>query len=83
MRWLTNAIVYTIFAIGAVFTVVNLALLFGAIDDVVTGKNCAPAEPRIWTDAFTGKQYVVNPAGGIWARVNDQGRHMDMWEQPR
>jgi hypothetical protein len=42
-----------------------------------------PPQPYIWTDAWSGKQYVVNPAGGIWARVNDQGRHMDMWEQPR
>jgi hypothetical protein len=39
--------------------------------------------PFIFTDAFTGKQYVVNPAGGIWPRMNDQGRHMTEWEQPR
>jgi hypothetical protein len=42
-----------------------------------------PPQPYIWTDAWSGKQYVVNPAGGVWPRVNDQGRHMLEWEQPR
>lgn len=39
--------------------------------------------PYVWTDAWSGKQYVVNPAGGIWPRMNDQGKHQDQWEQPR
>jgi hypothetical protein len=50
---------------------------------VVSRQPAPPTQPYIWTDTWSGKQYVVNPAGGLWARVNDQGRHMQEWEQPR
>jgi hypothetical protein len=60
------------------------ASVAGAVLGVAVSRQQEPDRaPYIWTDAWSGKQYVVNPAGGIWARVNDQGRHMDMWEQPR
>lgn len=68
----------------AVLAASVFASVAGAVLGVVVSRQQELVrQPYIWTDAFTGKQYVVNPAGGIWARVNDQGRHMDMWEQPR
>jgi len=68
----------------AVLAASVFASVAGAVLGVVVSRQQEPVrQPYIWTDAWSGKQYVVNPAGGIWARVNDQGRHMDMWEQPR
>jgi hypothetical protein len=68
----------------AVLAASVFASVAGAVLGVVVSRQPAPPQqPYIWTDAWSGKQYVVNPAGGLWARVNDQGRHMDMWEQPR
>jgi hypothetical protein len=71
---------------AAVLLAVLAASVFASVAGAVLGvvvSGRPVQQPYIWTDAWSGKQYIVNPAGGIWARVNDQGRHMDMWEQPR
>lgn len=68
----------------AVLAASVFASVAGAVLGVaVMGRPAVQQQPYIWTDAWSGKQYIVNPAGGVWPRVNDQGRHMDEFEQPR
>lgn len=68
----------------AVLAASVFASVAGAVLGVVVSRPPAPPpQPYIWTDAWSGKQYIVNPAGGIFPRFNDHGFHMDQWEQPR
>lgn len=32
--------------------------------------------PFIWTDPMTRQQYVANPAGGIWPRLDESGKQV-------
>jgi hypothetical protein len=58
-------------------------LVLGFVIGLANAPSMPQPQPYIWTDAWSGKQYIVNPAGGIFPRMNDQGDHQNQWEQPR
>lgn len=32
--------------------------------------------PYVWTDPDTHQQYITNPSGGIWPRLDDEGKQV-------